>query len=203
MQDAETPRGMAFFRGSSMGAVFRDGDRLVIEPCEVAELRSGDIVVFIAPGGDQRIVHRVIAVGPDRFRTRGDANSGADLWLLSRENLIGRVVACERSGGLHRVAGGRRGRLRALVTRLLRVVDHHSSIVFHPVYRTLARKGLLRRWLHRSLNPRVIMLRKEGGTEMQLLIGRRVIGRRLAGEQDWRIRRPYRLLVDESTLPGF
>jgi hypothetical protein len=184
-----------------MGAVFRDGDRLFIEHCEVAVLRKGDVVVFIAPGGDELIVHRVIAVGPDHFRARGDVNLGADPWFLGRENLIGRVTACERNGGLHPVAGAWQGGLRALVTRTIRRVDHNSSIFFHPIYRCLSRSCLLGRLLPDSLAPRVITLRREGGTEMQLLMGQRVIGRRPAGGSGWTIRRPFRLFVDEEGLP--
>jgi SAM-dependent methyltransferase len=191
------------FCGSSMGCLFRDGDRLVIGPCEIAEIRKGDVVVFTAPGDDKRIVHRVIAVGPDRFQTRGDSNPGADPWSLGRENLIGCVTAFERNGRLHSVTGGRRGRLRALLTGTIRRIDHHSSSVFHPIYRGLYRSCILRRLVPGSLSPRVILLRKDGSTEMQLLMGRKVVGRCLAEENEWKIRRPFRIFVDESTLPGF
>lgn len=201
MHDRDRRSDTALFRGSSMGAVFRDGDRLMIEPCEIADLVKGDIVVFIAPGGGERIVHRVIAVGADRFRARGDANPGADPWLFNGEHLIGRVTAYERNGDLYPVAGGRRGRLRALVTRTIRRVDHHSSSIFHPIYRRLSRSSILKRLIPGSLRPRVLLLRKEGDTEMQLLMGRRVIGRRTAGGSGWTIRRPFRIFVDEEGLP--
>jgi len=201
VHDRDRRSDTALFRGSSMGAVFRDGDRLMIEPCGIADLVKGDIVVFVAPGGDQRIVHRVIAVEADRFRARGDANPGADPWLLNGEHLIGRVTAYERNGDLCPVAGGRRGRLRALVTRTIRKVDHHSSSFFHPIYRSLSRSSILKRLIPGSLRPRVILLRKEGDTEMQLLMGRRVIGRRTAGGSGWTIRRPFRIFVDEEGLP--
>ena len=201
VQDAKCQLSTAFFHGASMKGAFRDGDRLFIESCEVADIREGDVVVFIAPGGDHRIVHRVLAVGADRFRARGDANPGADPWLLDKENLIGRVTAYERNGRLHPVAGGRRGRLHALVTRTIRRVDHHSSSFLHPIYRSLSRSSILRRLVPGSLRPRVIVLRKEGDTEMQLLMGRRVIGRRTAGGSGWTIRRPFRIFVDEEGLP--
>jgi hypothetical protein len=201
MQVPADRRGSLFFSGASMGVSFRDGDRLVIEPCGVGDIRKGDVVVFVAPGDDTRIVHRVIAAGPDRFRTRGDANPGEDPWLLGVGDLIGRVTAFERNGRLHPVAGGRRGRLRALATRTIRRIDHHSSTVFHPIYRGLSRSSILKRLVPISFSPRVIVLRKEGGTEMQLLMGRRVIGRKKAKEDGWQIRRPFRIFVDEQALP--
>lgn len=39
------------------------------------------------------------------------------------------------------------------------------------------------------------------GTELQLVWGRRVIGRRHPGRVRWHIRRPFLLFVDKATLP--
>jgi hypothetical protein len=36
---------------------------------------------------------------------------------------------------------------------------------------------------------------------MQLVLGRRIIGRRPAGAGLWIIRRPFRIFVDEQALP--
>lgn len=193
--------GGIFCRGDSMRPLFRPGDRIVFSPCHLGYIRRGDVIVFDAPGETSRIVHRVIAVEPDRFRTRGDANPGEDPWRLGRENLIGHVTAFDRNGRLHPVAGGWRGRLRALVIRTIRNVDRQSSTVIHPIYRSLSRSRLLDRFLPDSLVPRVITIRRNTGKEMQLLMGQRVIGRCLAGEKEWKIRRPYRIFVDEQALP--
>jgi hypothetical protein len=51
------------------------------------------------------------------------------------------------------------------------------------------------------LRPRVIEFERDGAREMQLVLGRRIIGRRSAGKAGWTIRRPYRILVDEQALP--
>jgi hypothetical protein len=201
MQAAEYRQGQAFFYGFSMGSVFRDGDRLFVEHCKVSEILRGDVVMFAAPGTELRIAHRVVAVGPDGIRTKGDANPGVDPWLLNGEDLIGRVAAFERKGRVRPVAGGLRGRLRALRNRLIRRADHHSSKVFHPVYRALSRNGVFRWWLPASLSPRVLTIRRDTGEEMQLLMGNRVIGRKKVGENGWQIRRPFRIFVDEQALP--
>ena len=47
----------------------------------------------------------------------------------------------------------------------------------------------------------MISLNRDGETELQLLMGRRVIGRWLPGRTGWSIRRPFRLFVDEAALP--
>jgi hypothetical protein len=51
------------------------------------------------------------------------------------------------------------------------------------------------------MRPRVISFNREAGTELQLVMGQRVIGRRLEGKTRWHIRRPFRLFVDEEALP--
>jgi hypothetical protein len=51
------------------------------------------------------------------------------------------------------------------------------------------------------MRPRVISFNRDAGAELQLVMGRRVIGRWLEGKSGWNIRRPYRLFVDEESLP--
>jgi hypothetical protein len=51
------------------------------------------------------------------------------------------------------------------------------------------------------MKTRAISLSHPAGTELQLLMGRRVIGRWLPGMSGWNIRRPFRLFVDEEALP--
>jgi len=51
------------------------------------------------------------------------------------------------------------------------------------------------------MRPRVISFNRDAGTELQLVMGRRVIGRWLEGKSGWNIRRPFRLFVDEAALP--
>jgi hypothetical protein len=51
------------------------------------------------------------------------------------------------------------------------------------------------------MKARAISLSHTAGTELQLLMGRRAIGRWLPGKSGWNIRRPFRLFVDEESLP--
>jgi hypothetical protein len=48
--------------------------------------------------------------------------------------------------------------------------------------------------------PRVVAFERPKGTEYHVLIGPRLIGQLLPGEQ-WRIERPFRLFVEEKSLP--
>lgn len=190
-----------FCRGESMCPLFRPGDRIHFAPCRVEDLRPGDVIIFNAPGQEDRVVHRVVSTGPAGIKTKGDANLGMDSWHIRQENILGRAVSVERGGRTISVAGGLTGHLAARTLGILRKLDHQSSWVLHPLYHCLSRSGIARRLVPVSMAPRIITLTRQDGTERQLLMGKKVIGRRLPGDRAWRIRRPFRLFVDERTLP--
>jgi signal peptidase I len=189
-----------FCRGYSMRPLFRPGDRIHFAPCRVEELRRGDVIIFIPPGQKERVVHRVISTGPAGIRTKGDANSDIDSASLRQDNISGRAVSVERGGKVIPIAGGLAGRLLAALIRAFRKSDHLASHVLNPCYRGLARSGLFRALLPAELRPRVITFERNGAREMQLVLGRRIIGRRPAGAGAWTIRRPFRIFVDEKAL---
>lgn len=190
-----------FCRGESMRPLFRPGDRIRFVSCRVEDMRRGDVIIFMPPGQKERVVHRVVSTGPGGIRTRGDANLRNDDWELRQENIVGRAVFVEREGRLIPVAGGIAGRLLSAVIRALRKSDHLASHILNPCYRGLARSGLFRAFLPPALRPKVITFERGGQREMQLVVGRHVVGRRPAGAGAWTIRRPFRIFVDEQALP--
>lgn len=190
-----------FCRGESMRPLFRPGDWIVFVPCRVEELKRGDVIIFLPPGKQERVVHRVVSNGPESVRTQGDANPYGDAWQLRQVNIVGRAVAVERGGRVIPVASGLAGRLLAACVRAVRRADHLASYILNPCYRGLARSGLCRAVLFPALRPRVVVFERGGSKEMQLVLGGRVIGRRPADESAWTIHRPFRIFVDEHTLP--
>ena len=190
-----------FCRGESMRPFFRPGDRIGFAPCRCEELRRGDVIIFTPPGRGERVVHRIVSCGPEGIRTRGDANPCSDAWTLRQENIAGRAVSLERKGRTIPVAGGFAGRFLSGCIRVLRVSDHLASHVLNPCYRGLARSGLFRALLPSALRPRVITFERDDVMEMKLVLGRRLIGCCDPGESKWEIRRPFRLIVQEDSLP--
>jgi hypothetical protein len=184
-----------------MRPLLRPGDRIRFVYCRVEEVRRGDVIIFIPPGQEERVVHRVVSTGPGGIRTKGDANPCRDTGNLRQEDIIGRAVSVERNGKVTPVTGGIAGRLLAALIRAIRKSDHMASHVLNPCYRGLARSGLFRTLLPPALRPRVITFERDGQKEMQLVLGRRIIGRRPAGAGAWTIRRPFRIFVDEHSLP--
>jgi len=197
----QTDNNAVFCRGESMRPLFRPGDRIRFVPCRAEEVRPGDVIIFVPPGRDERVVHRVVSTGPDGIRTKGDANPYGDVWELQQVDIIGRAEALERDGRVTPVAGGIAGRLLVACIRAFRRSDHLASHVLHPCYRGLARSGLFRVLLPPALRPKVITFERYGQRELQLVLGRRIIGRRPAGADAWTIRRPFRIFVDEHSLP--
>jgi hypothetical protein len=189
-----------FYHGSSMFPVFQPGDRMKFVPCTAAEVRRGDVIVFRPPGEDRLVVHRVVETGPGGIRTKGDGSDRPDSWTLKGKEIRGRVVSFERNGRTHAVRCGMPGRLEAKALRGAQWLNHCLSDILHPLYRLLSKKGLLARLLPASIAPRIVTFGRPYGLEMQILMGRRVIGRCVAGA-GWVIRRPYRLFVDERFLP--
>jgi hypothetical protein len=193
-------RGEIFYCGPCMVPFFQPGDIMRLVPCAEAEIRRGDVIVFKPPGEDRLVVHRVIETGPDGIRTRGDRNNQTDPWVLNREHIRGRVVSLERGMRRHFVCGGLAGMLHADLIRGLQRLDRCLSNILHPLYRRLSQMGVFRRLLPAAMAPRIVSFGRPEGTDMQILMGRHVIGRRVAGT-GWVIKRPYRLFVDEESLP--
>lgn len=190
-----------FCRGESMRPLFRPGDRIRFIPCRLEDLRQGDVIIFTPPGQEVRVVHRVVSKGPGSVRTKGDANPCPDTVVTRQEQIVGRALSVERKGRLIPVRGGLAGRVFVSCIRAFRKCDHWASYTLHPCYRGLVRSGLFRAILPPALRPRVVSFERGGSREMQLVLGKRIIGRRSAGAGTWTIRRPFRIFVDERALP--
>jgi hypothetical protein len=182
-----------------MNPTLREPEMMEIVPCGNRPLRVGDVVFFLPPGSVYPVVHRVVRVMPDGISTRGDNNSREDDFLLRPENIRGRVVAARRGRKRRKVAGGFRGCWTMYRFQLRRLFDRGVSPLLHPLYHALSRRGIAK-WLPASFRPRVVVFRVKGEDRQQLLLGERVIGRYDERTRQWRILRPFRLLVNEKTL---
>jgi hypothetical protein len=189
------------YTGGSMKPILRDGDGLTVEPYGGRKRRVGDIVVFSDPENNQKIIHRIVSIHKDGIRTRGDHNARVDPWILEPGEIIGRVIfACRRNRRI-RIWNGPPGHIHSLAFRAGREMDHFVSSLLHPSYRWLSRKGVIRKLFRENFKPRILALQRPEGVEFQLFFKNRQIGRRRPGAPTWEIKRPYRLWIDESTLP--
>ncbi len=191
-----------FYKGPSMNPTLRVPDVLSLEPCRNGRIRTGDVIVFSAPDGRGNVAHRVVSVCDDgRLLTRGDNNTEVDGYTVSPAAVIGRVTHATRGGKRRVVHGGARGRLVGIGTRLCLGIRRALLCVLRPAYGAFS--GLFAfKWLAGWMNLRVVHYSRPGRTqELHLLRGSRCIGRLLPGQNRWHITAPYRLLVDEPSLP--
>jgi hypothetical protein len=191
-----------YFTGPSMGPTLKAGDVLDIEPYSGREVLPGDVIVFISPVEENKfIIHRVVSTQNNAISTRGDNNQKADAWLLSPEEIVGRVTHAWRGRSRRRIAGGLEGRMHAGVVRLFREGALLLKALCRPAYHYLASKGPFTIAFPLNKRLRIIEVRKDGGIEQKLVLGRQVIGKMGPNAGQWEIRSPFRLFVNQDLLP--
>jgi signal peptidase I len=89
-------------QGLSMRPTLQGGDLIVLRGVDPATLRKGDIVAVNTSADDRRqygvpaeVVHRIVRVGHDAgglfFVTKGDANTGADVFQTRPGDVVGKL----------------------------------------------------------------------------------------------------------------
>jgi signal peptidase I len=198
------------YTGPSMNPTLYEPDLLEVKPCGTERVRPGDVVCFKSPDKGMMVVHRVVAVRrretrdgrpKEDIRTRGDNNS-ADDPVLQAGDIIGRVTAAQRGARRRVIHGGWQGLAVLRCARLGRVIQRGAGLLPHTLYYLLARLGPFDRTLPASLRPRLVRFNTRHRAFLKLLMGRQAIGHYEFRRAEWRIRRPFRLFVDEQTLPS-
>jgi len=202
--------------GTSMSPTLDEPDLLEVEPYGTAPVRPGDVVCFKSPETGKTVVHRVVSVGPPKLgthhsslithrsaliRTRGDNNPADDEGVLQAGDIIGRVRTAQRGARRWRVHGGWMGLAVLPWARLGRRIRSSTGLLPHTLYHFLAGLGPFDRTLPASLRPRLVRFNTRYRAFLKLLMGRQTIGHYDFRRKEWHIRRPFRLLVDEQTLP--
>jgi len=189
------------YHGPSMTPTLKVGDGLQVLPLNDRQVRPGDVIVFQHPVKKTNIVHRVVRVERQGLRTRGDNNSEDDPWWLQPEQVIGQVVCVASRDTTRPLAAGKCGLVLVAFVRLRRAARSGLRKLLLPVYRALADSGLFRGWLRWRAPLRLVCFQRPQGVEMHLFLGKHPVGRRSAGARNWQIRAPYRLFVNEQSLP--
>ncbi|WP_424358785.1 signal peptidase I [Methanocella sp. MCL-LM] len=185
--------------GNSMYPTLKVLDTLFIAPYHDTEVKRGDIIVFIAPGG-RKVTHRIVSIGNEGIMTRGDNNYDVDSWLLKKSDIIGRVIYVRRGSRKFKISGGHAGTLTGFRHHLVCAVKVRASRLLKPVYHLMVRSGLFRIWLPERLKPRVLSFKRAEGLELQLMMGRKIIGSFDRTTGRWVIKPPFRLFIDEKAL---
>jgi signal peptidase I len=189
------------YYGSSMNPTFKAGDGLTALPYRRRKTRPGDVIVFRHPERGNNIVHRVVRVDFQGITTRGDNNILDDPWILNPENIIGHVVSAKRARRNLRIREGRTGLVVAGILRIRKRIGSSISKALHPLYQRLSGSGICHDWLLHFSEMRLLYFKKPHGTEIQIIMGKWIIGRYIPQRDSWQIRRPFRPFIDTSALP--
>ncbi len=190
------------YTGHSMNPLLKTGYLLKVIPYDGRKIRCGDVIVFLSPQENNlRIAHRVISINSQEIKTKGDNNRNVDFVSLTPEDIVGRAVYAQRGNRRLNLYGGLIGQLFAIAVRISRSLDFLASLFLRDPYHRLAQSGIFRRWRPAWMETRIFSFNRPSGTELQLLMGKRVIGRRRPAQTQWQIQRPFRLFVDVSALP--
>lgn len=177
----------------------RSGDILLVVPCDPQTVHPGDVVLFTDPSRGQ-VVHRVMAIDSQGVITKGDNIPNVDDRILAPQEIQGRVTAIQRQGRTLPVPREVPAALYLLKGR--QWFDRAIFGLLQPLYHRLAQSGLFQGRLAAWMKPRLIYLSRGANPEWQLWLGKLLIGRKKAHQPEWSIRRPFRLFVDEASLPN-
>ena len=172
--------------GPSMNPTLKAPDILEVTPYKGEKIQVGDVLTFPHPDGSKNITHRAIYVGPDGVRTRGDNNSNLDPWLLKPANITGRVDWALRGKWRRFIHGGFQGGLFECYVRSIRFIKRGLLRLVRPFYKKVVKSGWLKKIIPLQLKPTLVSYSKKDYWELQLVLGKRVVGRRVPGRH-WKI----------------
>jgi hypothetical protein len=188
-------------RGTSMNPTLTSQDLLKITTYHNTKPAVGDVVLFLTSDDDSYIVHRIVRTKNKGFLTRGDNCEDIDPWVLSEKDIHGRVIAAHRANKRRTIAGGYIGKMTGLSCFMKRKINWQFIKLFRPVYRSLCTGGILHWLIPVRMVPNVATYRSGTYSSHKLLLGKRIIGSYDDTLLQWQIKRPYRLVVDENSLP--
>ena len=188
-------------RGTSMYPTLSQQDLLEIADYQNAKPAIGDVVFCLPPDHEDYYVHRIIKAGPEGIHTRGDNNIGFDPWVLNEKDIYGRVIAAHQGSRRRKIGRGFLGRMTGMACFVKRKTNNLTTKLLRPVYRSFCTDGFLNWLIPVRLTPQVATFHSDAHVTHRLLLGSRIIGSYDESLLQWQIRRPYRLFVDESSLP--
>lgn len=74
----------------SMEPTLHRGDLICIQPCEMSDVNTGDVITFQNNYGVY-VTHRVFEVNEEGIVTKGDANSDIDAYVVNSNNFVGKM----------------------------------------------------------------------------------------------------------------
>jgi hypothetical protein len=187
--------------GLSMNPTLNAHDLLEIQPYHQKAPRVGDVILFHPPAHDYYVVHRIFKLKGNDIITRGDNNGEIDSCFLKKVDICGRIIAAHRGDRRRKIANGFLGAIKGRFCHLRRIILYLCIMLLRPVFRSFCTNGILHWLIPVRLSPQVATFLSGTKASHKLLLGKQVIGFFDDNLLQWQIKSPYRILVDESSLP--
>ena len=187
--------------GISMNPTLTKQDLLEIAPYQEIPPKVGDVVLFQTSNSDKYVIHRIINITHEGYITKGDNSDRNDLWTLQKKQIYGRIINAHQGDKCRKIAGGLLGRFAGFSCYMRRKAAWRVVQLLRPFYKSLCTNGFLHWLIPVRLTPQVATFHSDTHVTHRLLLGKRIIGSFDDSLLQWQIRRPYRLFVDESSLP--
>lgn len=189
--------------GPSMKPTLQTYDIIQFSPSEAANIRIGDIVALhFSDNPEKKIIHRVISIRKDRVRTQGDNCAMPDPWI-DRDQILGRVTRISRNGIEYPVNRGPHQFMSVIYFRTRNWAFSEASLILKYPYERIASSHILSKYTTKFFLHSVRQIRPNFPRELHIQVGHVVIAHYREGMPGWKIRPPFRILIDESKMPNF
>ena len=180
--------------GSSMIPTL--SEPMILETSRVEHYIQGDVVVFTDKNSNN-IVHRIVRLTKSGFITRGDNNLTDDEPIVLQD-ILGKVVAAYRGDKCYRVSEGKNGYRVHLYLQIRKNILRYPLRLLSLGYHLLSRTDFFAKLLPLKYKPKIIQYQN---SQAQMYFGKILAGRYDLHRQHWIISRPWRIFIDEKTLP--
>ncbi len=169
---------------------------IILEVFRAEQYNRGDVVVF-SDRNSHNIVHRIVKLTESNFITRGDNNLMDDEPII-QANISGKVVAAYRGEKRYRLSEGKNGYRLHRYLQIQKIILRYPQRILSFGYRLLSQPHFFTKLLPRKYKPKIVQYQN---CLAQLYLGKILVGRYDVRRQNWIIFRPWRIFIDEKTLP--
>ncbi|MCM1567429.1 MAG: signal peptidase I [Dehalobacter sp.] len=185
--------------GNSMSPTLQALDVVTIST-NTRDICPGDIIVFPSPKNAQKVIHRVTSITAQGIMTRGDNSIFIDTWTVNPGDVIGKVGYARRGGRRLHIYNGIVGQLIAWTLFVVNFILYYAKRLIYRINRAFSLSGIIKACLPKIMKPEVLSFKRPEGVELQLIMGRTIIGQYHPSTDRWIIKTPYRLFIDEEYL---
>ena len=178
------------YQGKSMHSTFSTGQVLFIRP-NVSRIQPGDVLIYRKD--DRYVVHRVVGIDSQGYRTRGDDNLNEDAGTVSPDDVIGVVAEVDDWGRVLRVHGGKTALYRAHLRWHLHALLNKVRPALGAPYRLLKTTGLVRHFWRPSLTR--IQVCSSAGVMVKFMARGKTVAVWQPESGRFSCRRPYDLVI--------